>query len=309
MTLQNGLRPSESSAQALDYLRNAIEVEYGGSCLLWIDPSLNDPFEGDARIGDRRISIPIRHPRFDPGLGPYLIPLELGRQDDRDLLSESVEFACRSWTMESLRSCAGHPVAGWVTTREPPTSVASNWASHFLHLRGNLTKLLRWHDPSVREWLWRGMTEQQRIALLGPVERVWSIGRGSHLLEHAGAGRLTAGSKRLELDDQQWFEVEQYATVHAAWLRWADKAPPGAQLVDGWERNVLSALRQASTYGLSAATDRELFALHALRFGSDFHLISRMSPVWERTRAGDFYGSVIEELFECDPTRLDLVSR
>lgn len=293
----------------VEYLHRYFFEHADAMCLVWVNPAQYDLFEDVSHVQERRVQMPIQHPRFDAALGPYLVPLDLAKSADADVLRTSVESAWNAWGNEQLLAGQGQPVAGWVATSSEPRALALHWAMHcHLHRRGGLSKLLRFHDPSVREWLWPVLTPTQRAALLGPATSMLSIGRSRTLNHHRSEPAGVSGphdrsvSERhssLTLENGQWDQVEEYGTVHAAWVAWAGTQPNGAgrQHATGWEQGIFAALSYASRYGVCDVQDRELFALHALQMNGDFHACPRMRPVWEKTLAGDFYGSAIEEVF------------
>jgi hypothetical protein len=202
----------------------------------------------------------------------------------------------------------GQPICGWVSTSTTAKRVAGHWGRHcHLHLRQRETKLLRFHDPGVREWLWPCLRETQQRALLGPAAAVHAIGREQLLTYQSCAKDVGATSiggdapgeyRALLLDQQQWDELEDYAVVHAAWLTWRTSRSGRLTVVQapGWERHILQALRHATRFGLRDSTDRELFALHALQLGAGFYQNTLLQEVWRKTEAGDFYGNAIEEI-------------
>lgn len=294
----------------VEYLQRYFFENAGAKCLVWVNPAQYDLFENFSPVQERRVQMPIQHPRFDVALGPYLVPLDLAKSADADVLRTSVESAWNAWGSEQLLAGHGQPVAGWVETSAEPKALARHWAAHcHLHRRGGLNKLLRFHDPSVREWLWPVLTPMQRSALLGPATSLLSIGRSRtfnhHRCDLAGVSgshdkSVSERHSSLTLENGQWEQVEEYATVHAAWVAWSGTQPDGAgrRLATGWEQGIFAALSHTSGYGVLDAQDRELFALHALQLNGDFHVSPRMQPVWAKTRTGEFYGSAIEEVFE-----------
>jgi hypothetical protein len=279
-------------------------------CLLWVNPAQIDLFADSEFVKDRRVQVPINHPRFDVSLGPYLVQLDLAKSADADVLRASVESAWDAWGSGQLLACQGQPIAGWVEAGVEPKTLARHWAMHcHLHRRSGYSKLLRFHDPSVREWLWPTLTATQRRALLGPATSLFSIGRQKTLIQHCAEqgglpGQLDSHEvehlPNFTLENHQWDQVEEYAVVHAAWVAWTSTQPVGGgrHLDARWEQGVFAALSHASRHGVLDPQDRELFALHAMQIGSDFHTSTLMRPVWEKTIAGDFYGSAIEEVFD-----------
>lgn len=278
-------------------------------CLLWVDPSQADPFEGHDLVEQSRVRVPIRHPRFEPSLAPYVVPLDLSRSADSDLFSSSVELAWKSWSTEYLNAMLGQPICGWVRSESNAGAVARHWGTRcHLHMVRRQARLCRFQDPGVREWLWPTLSEIQQRAMLGPASEIMAIGRAQQLVHHTShyASGLACSSEirqldsfpSLQLEQATWDRLDDYASVHAAWLTWRNSGDRDAVEAQspGWERSILHALAQAGKLGVRDALDRELFALHALQSGPGFYRHSKLDDIWTKTRAGEFYGSAVEEV-------------
>jgi hypothetical protein len=292
-----------------DELHHHFHTVNQGQCLLWVDPAQADPFEANSLVEDLRVRVPIRHPRFDPLRAPYLVPLDLSRSADADVFRESVEMAWQAWDTELLNIKHGQPICAWVRAGTGITALAAHWARNcHLHIWPKKTKLLRFQDPGVREWLWPALSEIQQRAMLGPVVEIYAIGRQRSLIQHCCAGRNTMLSSQqgdyqrnypaLHLNEDQWTQIEDYAILHAAWLNWRNSPNGSASIPLGpeWQRPILAALTQATRLGLRDDSDRELFALHALQLGAGFYQRSQLQEVWSKTQAGEFYGAALEDV-------------
>ena len=145
--------------------------------------------------------------------------------------------------------------------------------------------------------------------MLGPASCLIAFDRQQNLMRHEldhdeAPTSHAAPGPRLFLSPAQWAQVEDYSTLHAAWLRWGKAAPKG------WEQAVFSALAHATRHAIVDKKDRELFALHVLQIGSGFHDDPRLQPVWRMTGAGEFYGAALEEVTGCPADQLqDYLSR
>ena len=269
-----------------------------GHCLVWVNPAQTDVFADNASAQAQRMHVPIVHPRFDVQFAPYLVALDLSASADCDVLQQSVQTAYEAWDMPSLQACAGQAIGGWIICNSSPQKLASYWASQIhLHTVGGLTKLLRFHDPSVREWLWPALTAQQQTQLLGPAQALIGINRQQRVMVHTPPSPLEpANHAKLQLISQQWADVEDYAAVHAAWLAQAGLEPAQwrHQLPVNWQLSIFKALQKATQHGVTDEHDRALFAQHALQLGPDFHSHSILKNVWLKTREGNFYGGAIE---------------
>lgn len=286
-----------------DTLRDHFHHNANHKCLLWVNPAHEDPFGSIAFIQARRVQVNINHPRFDSKLGPYLVPLRLSEHEDDDIFRASVEMAWTAWSSESLCARAGQPIAGWIDTADDPRSLAHYWASRcHLHRFDGQSWLLRFHDPGVREWLWEILTQDQQRKLLGSARALFGLNRAQQLMQHRLASSPSGKSpenQSLLLDKRQWTDVGNYATAHGAWLQWIGLTPAlRTPLAEHWQREVLDALSHAPAYGIDNESDRQLFALHALMIGADFHRSPKLAPVWQKTLAGEFYGGALEDVFE-----------
>lgn len=272
-------------------------------CLLWVNPAQGDIFAEDSLVDQCRVRVPIRHPNFDVELSPYLVPLTLSKSRDADVFKVSVQAAWEAWTLSSLSAFNGQPIGGWVQSSVAPQAVARHWATHcHLHTVKHLNKLLRFHDPGVREWLWDTFSLSQRRQLLGHAEGIFAVGRNQDLIQHRLEVQTSQSGQaftRLTPTDEQWEQVDNYAAVHKAWLECCVDDPQFRLLQakkPRWQHEVFDALTQASMYGISDEQDRVLFAEHALTVGPNFHTHRKLQAVWKLTLAGEYYGGALEDI-------------
>jgi hypothetical protein len=294
----------------LESLRAQIRRNANGQCLMWINPAQVDPFEIHTSMQSRRVTIPIAHPRFDLKYAPYLVALNLDDPEDSEVFETSVFIAWDSWRLERLQAFRGQPIAGWVLTDASPKLLAQHWALYcHLHRDNGISKLLRFHDPGVREWLWPILTLAQQGQLLGPAKSLIAFSRAQQLMEHSvqrstdvvpqrPSTDLASPIKRLALTTHQWHQVNDYAIVHGAWIGWRTSEAENGSTPNhrpDWHIQVFAALRHATSYGISAPDDRELFAAHVLNYGEQFHMNPKLQAVWDKTRGGECYGSAYED--------------
>jgi hypothetical protein len=299
------LNPADTWQACVQTLHKHIHQTANDRCILWVNPAQSDMFEDNALVQDKRVRVPIQHPRFDQQFAPYLLELDVSTSADSDLLEQSVQAAFQAWELPSLQAYSGQPICGWIIASSPVRELASYWASFtHLHTVGTLTKLLRFHDPSVREWLWSALSEHQKTQLLGPAEQLISLDRQQSFLVHQRQPNSPAAdSNMLRLQKSQWLEIEDYAVVHQAWLMQAKiqealqlGSPWRKTLPAQWQHGVLNALQKATNYGVNDEQDRVLFAQHAIALGTDFHTHALLKDVWQKTREGSFYGGAVEQL-------------
>jgi hypothetical protein len=237
------------------------------------------------------------------------LELDLTTSDAIELLEFSVRLAWEAWTQENLTSRNGQPIAGWVTTAVKPEALARHWATFtHLHVHNCHSKLLRFHDPGVREWLWPMLSTVQQQQLLGPALCVSAVDRRQNLIHqvrptipsHRDNTSSTAALPRVQkltLTDEQWNRVEDFAIVHAAWIDSRENGEIASNLIHpDWHADIFPALLNATQYGLAHPQDRELFATHVMQLGGKFHFHPKMQTIWARTRAGDPYAYAIDQV-------------
>lgn len=280
-------------------------------CLLWIDPAQDDPFADNPVVERRRVRVPISHANFDIKRAPYLVPLDLGKHEDAEVFQRSVAIAWSAWDMANLEALCGQPVSGWIVTSQPAESLAQHWAMNcHIHTVNRLGKFLRFHDPSVREWLWPELSQQQQCQLFGGACSVFAFGRHQELMTHVSPdasdvpvssdAKISTGyNTQLLLTPAQWTDVIDYAALHKGWLRCCSSNADIRYALSKkphWVKNTLDALRRATTYRVIDSHDRALFVAHALQMGVGFHLSEPMKPIWEKTQAGEHYGAACDEV-------------
>jgi hypothetical protein len=155
-------------------------------CLMWVNPAQGDPFADDPLVEERRVGVPIQHPNFDTAFAPYLVELDLGQSRDADVFKRSVAMAWNAWELDSLIAFNGQTIGGWISSDQSAQTLAQHWAKNcHIHSIKGLTKLLRFHDPSPREWLWRVLTPLQQTRLLGSASFIVAFNREQELMTHS----------------------------------------------------------------------------------------------------------------------------
>jgi hypothetical protein len=282
-------------------------------CLLWVDPAQVDLFEENSFVLERKVRVPISHPRFDPQFSPYLVLLNLSKYADAEVFKTSVQAAFDAWDMDNLQAMNGQPISGWIMAETTPQGLAQYWARCcHLHHHNALTKLLRFHDPSVREWLWPTLSPEQQSILMGPAKTIIAFGRNQDLMNHARSGSdhsVSANTSRLALAAKQWAQVDDYAALHAAWLKLCSENIDYRRALEqkgNWAQSILTTLEEATRYGIHDREDRQLFAMHAMQLGGNFHMHPKLHPIWTKTQTGNFYGGAIEEVLNTSADELSV---
>ena len=304
MTPESVLTELEPWQPHLQELHRQFFEKSGDRCLLWVNPAQGDPFSDEQLVDERKVRVPIRHANFELKLASYVVVLDLSKSRDADIFKRSAAIAWQAWEQGNLQAFNGQAIGGWVASDQSAQSLALHWATNcHIHSVNGLTKLLRFHDPGVREWLWPALTTKQQERLLGPAKFVIAFNRNQKLMAHALTSGVTKASDdnigKLLLTLAQWEQVGDYAVLHSAWLRCCLSIPAFRQILTTqtcWERRIFAALHVAYEYGIYDSQDRELFATHAILLGADFHEHEKMHPVWEKTRTGNYYGAACEDV-------------
>jgi len=311
MNLEANQLEIQGSEIHLQTLHRAFYEKADDHCLLWVNPAQGDPFENDPLVEDRRVRVPINHRNFDVKFAPYLVPIDLSKSRDADIFKQSIVMACDAWELDNLLSYRGQPIAGWIASEKSAQSLAQHWARNcHVHSVGRLSKLLRFHDPGVREWLWKELTSEQQGHLLGAAQFFIAVNRQQQLMIHSSQSTASPSSVshenladdaagKLVLRLAQWEQLKEYATIHTAWLRCCVNDASFRQSIataPGWEKPVLAALDFATRRGVHYQEDKELLAEHVLKFGTFYHH-KEMLPVWEKTGSGESYGASIDGVF------------
>ncbi|WP_288407156.1 DUF4123 domain-containing protein [uncultured Herbaspirillum sp.] len=284
----------------LNALHRLIAEESDGQCLLWLNPLAHQMGLAGTKAKEC-VAIPIEHPRFDRRFAPSLLPLDLQRYEDSEIFANSVAMAWTAWDFETLQASPGQPIAGWVIGSMSAKELAGHWArSVCIHHEKGQSRLLRFNDPAVREWLWPTLTPTQKSTLIGSADALISIGRQQQIelarreldMEYPQP-QERSWQAPLKLSATQWYRLEHYAEIHAAWMYWLSEGGDRHQILS--QDCIFSALLAATERGLSHPDDRILFIFHLLQLGEIFYHDARLESVWERTRLGEAYSESITE--------------
>lgn len=257
-------------------LRTVCHEQGNDQCLLMVNPTQYDVFADNEFVQDHKVIVPIEHPRFDLKSAPYLVPLDLKQKEETEILQYSVQLAYEDWSQENLEAFLGQSICGWALTQTPAKEVATYWAKNtFVHRHNNLDKLLRWHDPGVRDWLWPLLYIEQRHQLIGPVEYMYSINRQQTLTYQAQPREAPSSTGPLQLSETQWQAVENFALLHAAWVSaWVEDEHFKDRLTGSANIKAhLESLEAAKQMGIHHPDKLKQFLMLAWRYHPDFYRI------------------------------------
>jgi hypothetical protein len=248
-----------------------------GQCILMINPAQRDLFAENDFVQKQKVIVPIEHPRFDPKFAPYLVPLNITDDQQREIVQHSVQAADEDWSLDNLEAFGGQSVCAWVLTQAPIEQLAQYWAkTTFIHRHNNLDKLLRWHDPSVREWLYPLLNPAQINQLLGPADLLYSMGRKQTLIVHAKTRDTSPLPAHLQLNPAQWQAVESFALLHAGWVKaCSDNDDFRERFTKEYHltQPYVDSLEAAKQMGIEGEAHLEQFAKLAWLYEPDFYQI------------------------------------
>ncbi|WP_411832379.1 DUF4123 domain-containing protein [Pseudoxanthomonas mexicana] len=276
-------------------------------CYLLTDPTLRDFMPG---LGERYaayggtdalapVQVPLAPGLIDKSHWPTLLALHLQTAAGSALLAMSCEAAMEDWAPQSQRQSDGHRVGGWLFSQAPAGRIAAHLASRCVQQRvaGQRT-LVRYYDPSVLDMAWNVIVQEQRDALLGPIDCWFIAGRErqprSYARVHGGIG--DAGFPALSRG--QWLELGHIRPFNRAWARITASAKelPGPVLC----RQVAQALSRAYGYGFENPEDLEEFAWRAFSVSPRFDQHPSIARLIRERMADDAFGYVIADLKDED---------
>lgn len=258
-------------------LLNICHEQGNDQCVLMINTAQFDLFAEDEFVQKHKVIVPIAHPRFDQKYVPYLVQLNITDESQAAILQRSVDQAYEDWSLDNLEAFGGQAICAWVLTKAPIEQLAQYWAkTTFVHRHNNQDKLLRWHDPSVREWLYPILSPAQIDQLLGPADQLYSMGRKQKLIDHTKTRDTSPLPPHLQLNVVQWQAIESFALLHAGWVqacieyddfreRFTQEYHPIRLYVDS--------LETAKQLGIEGEEHLKQFVKLAWQYGPDFYQI------------------------------------
>jgi hypothetical protein len=206
-----------------------LQRDEADACFLLIDPLLREPFPEDwPPVAAANVwEVPIKHPSVSGTQRPRLI-----RLDARNvaLLEASVAGAVEEQRMPTVEAARGFSIGGWLWLGSPadPSQLARHLA-RCMQLRagpGGTSRLIRWHDRRVLEWMWPALSDEQRSRLLGPI-RAWTVlDRRNRLVTYRTNSERQPGA--LSLTATQWVHGGLNETVQdllRGWMSFANELP------------------------------------------------------------------------------------
>ncbi|CAQ85918.1 MULTISPECIES: DUF4123 domain-containing protein [Photorhabdus] len=126
----------------------------------------------------------IKHHRFESRYSPWLIPLDMSRSEDAELLALSITQALREAEPTELMAGRGRMVCGWLFSASPVSAIAQHISMTAVQpVSFEQPVMLRFYDPAVNNAFWPLLDNWQRSRLLGPITD-WYLTDGDGQLLH-----------------------------------------------------------------------------------------------------------------------------
>ncbi|MFU0920980.1 DUF4123 domain-containing protein [Kluyvera sichuanensis] len=182
--MQNDIRVTELSSVHFDYspqaqqvqaekMRALIEQEMRDSTdtlFLFIDPvalvQQDDSMFRDRLVVRRPLPVSLPHQAVNVADYPWLLVLDLSRDDDRQLLDLSIAVALDELHPDKLCRKMGRSVCGWLTSSHPIEDVSKQLGHTAIQQQPSHQMMrMRYYDPAVNNILWPVLEDfrQQRV--------------------------------------------------------------------------------------------------------------------------------------------------
>ncbi|MCA6221208.1 DUF4123 domain-containing protein [Photorhabdus antumapuensis] len=239
----------------------------------------------------------INHPRYASRYSPWLIPLDINRSEDAELLALSITQALQEADPAQLITGRGRMVCGWLFSISPVSVIAQHISMTAVQELSSVQKImLRFYDPAVNNAIWPLLDSWQRSRLLGPLTDWYLVDGDGQLLhrDNAQSARelytFSLGLSSEEVAEITWSgpmnrALRQYRQAHRNRLR---RTEP--ELLDV----ILTLLRRITKrYSFSDALDLEVCALHGLLYHPAIDLHPRIQSLLS-AEEGNSTGSYVE---------------
>ncbi|WP_409310934.1 DUF4123 domain-containing protein [Pectobacterium sp. B1J-3] len=221
------------------------------------------------------------HPNLNRREQPWLVPLNLEKQDDIALFRHSVELAYEESEPQHLDKNYGRCICAWLDTEKTLPYIAAQLGGHAVQaVAEDAFIFLRFYDPSVLPALLMLCDRWQCQRLLSAV-KTWALLDGDCGLwvKVNQAEPTTQLSFSLSLSTQQAKDIELIAPMNQALRVYRQKTCTDERFSETEARGkMLPALRRAITlHHLTDEADLCLFAQHALDIHPDFDFHPRIN--------------------------------
>ncbi|TDB44171.1 DUF4123 domain-containing protein [Photorhabdus khanii] len=275
-------------------------TQHNGQGLLLVDPAVfldtRQVAELPAAIlAHQPAAIPtqITHPRFESRYSPWLIPLDLNRSEDADLLALSVMQALQESDPAELMARRGRMVCGWLFSASPALAIARHIGMTAVQTLSSVRQIvLRFYDPTVNNAIWPLLDSWQRSRLLGPLTD-WYLtdGDGQLLYRDNTQSAREQYTFSLALAPEKVKEIIWAGPMNRALCRYRQVHRNQLRRPESEARHIMLALlrRVTARYAFNAVQDLETCALHGLLYHPEIDLHPRIQSLLS-SEQGDSLG-------------------
>ncbi|MCA6220116.1 DUF4123 domain-containing protein [Photorhabdus antumapuensis] len=283
-------------------LRTAF-TQHDGHGFLLVDPAVfldtrqEDGFPA-AILNHQPAVIPtqIKHHRFESRYSPWLVPLDLNRSEDAELLVLSVTQALQETDPAELIAGRGRMVCGWLFSASPVSAIARHinmMAVQSVSFQQQI--MLRFYDPAVNNAFWPVLDSWQRSRLLGPLTD-WYLVDGDGQLLHRDNARSAKElyTFSLSLTAEQVAEMAWSGPMNRALRRYRQAYRNQLRRTELGSLHIMLALlrRVTARYAFNAVQDLEACALHGLLYHPEIDLHPRIQSLLS-DEGGDSAGGYV----------------
>jgi len=240
---------------------------------LFIDPvpflhADGHPFR-DALINHKPRSVKQPHKRIAVEDYPWLLTLDLAKEEDLALLRQSIVFALAEIHPEPLCRGAGRGLCGWLTSPHDGETVAKQLGATAIQTRMDRTQILmRYHDPAVHSLLWPQLFKFRQKRLMGVLSRwIFVDGDGQPVMRRHRADRNPHFTYELGLlPEQVAFIVNDIGIINRALRRYRRLRTDKARYPELYAASLVSAAlaRRQDHPAFSDEEQKEDLAFHIL---------------------------------------------
>ncbi|EBP4184135.1 DUF4123 domain-containing protein [Salmonella enterica subsp. diarizonae] len=223
----------------------------------------------DQLVARKPVPVSLPHKAISMQDYPWLVPLDLSREDDRQLLAQSIAVALDEIHPDKLCRKMGRAVCGWLTSPHPIDDVAKQLGHTAIQQQPDHRMMrMRYYDPAVNSILWLVLEDYRQKRLMGILSR-WMLvdGDGQPVIRRHRADSALHLTFLLGLSQAQTdFILHDAGIINRALRRYrllATHTPRYPELTAAlWVREALERLRSHPAF--HDDDEREDLAFHIL---------------------------------------------
>lgn len=129
----------------------------------------------DQLVARKPVPVSLPHKAISMQDYPWLVPLDLSAEDDRQLLLQSIAVALDEIHPDKLCRKMGRTVCGWLTSPHPVDDVAKQLGHTAIQQQPDHRMMrMRYYDPAVNSVLWPVLEDFRQKRLMGILSR-WML--------------------------------------------------------------------------------------------------------------------------------------